>query len=104
LQIFNFLSSLALHPDGNIVATGQVTGLKGSKQPKICIWDSTTLQTLVTLEGFHEKSVCALDFTRPDGTYLVSVGTDFHNSVAVYDWKKNQIVAQSYGTVMLLCY
>ena len=28
--------------------------------PKICVWNSKTLETLAVIEGFHERSVCAL--------------------------------------------
>lgn len=38
---FNFAAlffSLSLHPDGKLVATGQV-----GKDPYICVWDTTNL-------------------------------------------------------------
>lgn len=88
---------MALHPNGEIVATGQVSSLKGSRQPKICIWSAKTLKILAELEGFHQRSVISLGFSS-DGNFLVSCGTDDHNSIAVYDWQKKKVVANAYGS------
>jgi WD40 repeat protein len=88
--------SLAIHPQGEIVATGQVSTLKASRKPKICVWNSKTMSTLAVLEDFHQRSVCALAFSA-DGNYLLSVGSDDHNSVCVYDWKHKKNLANAFG-------
>lgn len=88
--------SMAMHPNKEIFATGQVTTLTGTRNPKICIWNSTTLECTATLEGFHQRGVIALSFTK-DGNYLVSVGNDDKHSIAVYDLKKKALIANSPG-------
>ena len=73
---------LAMHPDGSVAATGEA-----GKNPKIVVWDTTTMQTVATIKGFHKRAVKHLAFS-PNGKELVSVGCDPDNSVAVYDWAK----------------
>ena len=72
--------SLALHPRGKIVATGQI-----GREPMIHIWDSTNTRCLGTVSGFHQRGVSHLVFSE-DGTKLISVGYDDDHSVAVHDW------------------
>jgi hypothetical protein len=45
--------SLAMHPDREIMATGQV-----GKDPTICVWSSTTCELLAELKGFHQRAWC----------------------------------------------
>jgi WD40 repeat protein len=92
--------SLAIHPNGELVATGQVASKKNS--PKILVWSTVTLKTVAVLEGFHERSVCSLGFS-PDGNYLLSAGTDDKNSICVYDWKQQKQVATAYGSSQKVC-
>ncbi|CAM9091671.1 unnamed protein product, partial [Phaeothamnion confervicola] len=72
--------SLAVHPGGGLVATGQM-----GKAPAIHVWDMATMQASAALQGFHQKAVSQLAFSS-DGATLASVGLDDDNSVAVYDW------------------
>lgn len=51
--------SLAMHPEGKIVATAQM-----GKEPFICVWDTETLQCLSILKGFHERAITAMDFSK----------------------------------------
>ena len=48
---------MALHPDGQTVATGQV-----GKKPYICVWDSSNLQTLSILKDVHSHGVASVSF------------------------------------------
>lgn len=58
-----FLSnSLALHPDKTMVATGQ-TG----KNPFICVWDTTTMETVSILQDGHQNGVAAVGFDKEGG-------------------------------------
>lgn len=50
-------SSLALHPERVLVATGQV-----GKEPYICVWDSYTVQTVSILKDVHTHGVACLAF------------------------------------------
>lgn len=52
-------SSLALHPDKMLVATGQV-----GKDPYICVWDAATVQTVSILKDGHKQGVSAISFDK----------------------------------------
>eukprot|EP01119_Soliformovum_irregulare_P013844 TRINITY_DN3722_c0_g1_i1.p1 TRINITY_DN3722_c0_g1~~TRINITY_DN3722_c0_g1_i1.p1 ORF type:complete len:1927 (-),score=428.61 TRINITY_DN3722_c0_g1_i1:16-5796(-) len=84
--------SLALHPDGTTVATGQV-----GKDPKIIVWDANSQAKIAVLQGFHQRGVCSLSFSG-DGQFLVSVGLDDKHTLGVWDWKKGQLKAQGPGS------
>jgi len=51
--------SLTLHPDQTAVATGQ-TG----KDPYICVWDSSSLETLSILKGGPKNGIGAVSFDK----------------------------------------
>jgi WD40 repeat protein len=84
----DLLESLTRHPDGNLVASGQI-----GKEPFITVWDSTSMEPVALLKGFHQRGICALGFSR-DGNYLVSVGLDDKHTIAIWDWKKGRVLAQ----------
>lgn len=62
-----FIFSLALSPDGTVVAAGYQDGT-------VRLWDMDTGERLIVLEG-HTGRVMSLDFS-PDGTLLASGGSD----------------------------
>ncbi|KAJ6667049.1 hypothetical protein lerEdw1_019052 [Lerista edwardsae] len=84
-------SSLALHPDKTLVATGQV-----GKDPYVCIWDSYNVQTVSILKDAHTHGVACLAFDA-DGQRLASVGLDAKNTVCIWDWKKGKLLASATG-------
>ncbi len=53
-----FVCSLAIHPDKNLIATGQI-----GKDPYICVWNSKTGETVSILQGGHERGVGTLGFS-----------------------------------------
>lgn len=53
---------MALHPDKTMVATGQ-TG----KNPFICVWDTTTMETVSILQDGHQNGVAAVGFDKEGG-------------------------------------
>ncbi|XP_031434832.1 echinoderm microtubule-associated protein-like 6 isoform X2 [Clupea harengus] len=83
--------SLTVHPLKDYVATGQV-----GRDPAIHVWDIQTLKCLSLLKGYHQRGVCALDFSA-DGKSLVSVGVDDHHTIVVWDWKKGEKLATARG-------
>lgn len=83
--------SMALHPSGDIVATGQV-----GKDPQIIIWNTSTLSKLSTLTGAHERGVCALAFS-PDGNTLLSVGLDDKHTIVQWRWRTGIKLASGYS-------
>eukprot|EP00741_Cyanophora_paradoxa_P020673 tig00021289_g19954.t1 len=87
----NNILSLALHPDGHTIATGQV----GRKAP-INIWDARIPEKpIATLQG-HQRGVPCLSFSR-DGAHLVSVGLDDNHMVIVWDWKAKKKLGENKG-------
>lgn len=82
---------MTLHPTKNCVATGQV-----GKNPPIHIWDAASLKTLSVLEGFHTRGVCSIHFS-PDGRKLASVGLDNDHSLAIWDWRRGELLASAKG-------
>ena len=57
LNFTALLFSLSLHPDRNLVATGQV-----GKDPYICVWDTTNCKTISILKDNHQRGVACLSF------------------------------------------
>jgi len=93
--------SLAMHPDGNVCATGEV-----GDEPKIVIWRTDTMETKRVLSGFHRRGVCLLSFNEK-GDKLVSVGMDEHYSLAVYDWEQRRLICStptSISKIMAVCF
>jgi hypothetical protein len=93
--------SLALHPDGEICATGQVKSL-GSPAPRILVWSTETLVALKEISGFHQRAVICLSFSQ-DGLQLGSIGKDNSHSIAIYesptaDWAGPKPVDKPIGT------
>eukprot|EP00111_Clytia_hemisphaerica_P009365 TCONS_00027488-protein len=83
--------SLALHPEGRLVATGQ-TG----KEPYICVWDSETCKTISILKDSHQRGIACLAFS-PNGMQLGSVGLEDYSQITIWDWKKGKAVATARG-------
>lgn len=86
--------SLAIHPKKHIAATGQVAFSGESKMIPIHVWDIETKEILATLKGFHRGCVRVLKFS-PDGSKLLSIGTDKDHSIAIYDWARERLISQS---------
>ena len=85
------LLSLAIHPDGVTVASGQ----QGS-EPPIHVWDAGTLRTLAILRGAHSAGVSCLAFGGGDGSLLASVDVAPSPLLALWDWRRGQLVASAY--------
>lgn len=89
------ITSLDLNPDGTIVATGEC-----GKIPKIIIWDTSSLESLTSIRGFHKRSIALLRFSC-DGKQLVSVGGDDDHSIAIYTtndkWTTSELLCSAKG-------
>ena len=87
--------SIAIHPDGQYVATGEV-----GPKPLISIWDIDTMESIVTFNSELKKGVMHLEFSN-SGKYLAATAQDDEHCLAVYDWnskKKKKVVAFGKGT------
>jgi echinoderm microtubule-associated protein-like 6 len=65
--------SLALHPGGEIAATGSRAPAGKAKMVDILIWSVSSREVLARLTGFHRRAVSVLQFS-PDGQKLLSIG------------------------------
>jgi serine/threonine protein kinase len=80
------LSTLAISPDGRVLASGS-----GSEDSTIRVWDTATGRLLVRLDG-HTGWVCKLAFSR-DGRRLISSATD--QSIRFWDtsnWTETRVL------------
>ena len=88
------LVSMDLTPDRRYCATGSMPAKGRSKKLDIYVWDTVTMQKKAFLTGFLTGAVKHLKFS-PNGNYLLGVGLDENNSLAVYDWKNQTMVCNS---------
>src|SRR5262245_57509883 len=80
------LSTLAISPDGRVLASGS-----GFEDPTIRVWDTATGRLLVRLDG-HTGWVCKLAFAR-DGRRLISAAAD--QTIRFWDtstWTEAQVL------------
>lgn len=82
---------MARHSDKTTFATGEI-----GRKPKIVVWSSDDMKAKSVLQGFHKNAVVALCFS-PCGKYLASVGQDLDHSVAIYDWKAEELLVTYAG-------
>ena len=81
--------SLAMHPNMNYVATGEVGPF-----PLICVWDTTTMECMARISGLLTKAICQLCFSS-DGNYLAASASDDYHCIAIYDWDKCTMTAKN---------
>ena len=65
-MIFLACYSLALHPEQQLVATGQV-----GKNPYACIWNTTNMQTKSILKDQHAHGIACLAFSNSGEVFYV---------------------------------
>uniref|UniRef100_A0A2P2I0X4 Echinoderm microtubule-associated protein-like 2 n=1 Tax=Hirondellea gigas TaxID=1518452 RepID=A0A2P2I0X4_9CRUS len=84
------IKSLAVHPDGETVATGQLKGRDDEVDAAhIRVWSSVTLETLHLFGmGDLNRGVACLAFSRRDGgALLVAVDEGQEPKLSVWDWE-----------------
>jgi microtubule-associated protein-like 6 len=88
--------SLAVHPDGHTVATGEIAPL-----PRIVVWDANTGVSIRTLL-FHRRGVNNLCFSR-EGDLLISTGMDEEHTIVVHNLFTGAVVGTGKaGSITLL--
>ena len=60
----------------------------------IFVWRVDTKEVLANLKGFHRRAIQKLKFSN-SGDLLFTIGKDDDNSLAIYDWKNNRILASA---------
>lgn len=107
----NDIVCVAMHPSGDMVATGQC-GTAGGASARLSVWEIKSLNEVarvgrvldekvgdgVATRPFYTGSLCAAAF-GPDGRLLIGVGKDEQHLVGVWDWRKGELVAKAPGMV-----
>ena len=83
--------SMDIHPDGDIIATGQMAQRGKAKLVDIRVWSTKDFSCFAQLKGFHQRAIRQIKFS-PSGKKLLSTGEDDDHSVAVYDWRKKSLL------------
>ena len=88
--------SIAIHPEGDLIATGDMVPRHIPDKPTIHIWDTADCTNTTILTGFHKHGIALLAFSsiNSDGKLLASCGLDTHHSIAVYNWNTGLIVSR----------
>ena len=85
------IMSIAIHPDGKKVATGEI-----GPKPLISVWSIETMEMLTSFNAPLKKGIAQLAFS-PSGKYLAAGAMDDEHWVAIYDWEKNEKAIKSKG-------
>ena len=85
---------MAVHPKGNIIATGQMAAKGKAKTIDLYVWNSESKESYCNLNSFHLRAVNQVSFS-PDGTKLLSTGQDDNNSLAIHDWNSKTLLCTS---------
>ncbi len=75
------IMSIAVHPGGVIVATGEI-----GPKPLISVWNTDTMEVITTFNSPLKKGIAHLAFS-PSGQFLAASSMDTEHNVAIYDWK-----------------
>lgn len=89
---------LALHPNKEIIGSGQVAGhAKKEGKPHVRIWNALTLQTLKVIGlGTFQRGLCCIAFSvQDDGQYIVAVDGANDHYLSVWDWDSKKKIAEA---------
>lgn len=81
--------SVAFHPDGRQIATGE-----RQAQPSVYVWDSTTCDKLSHFQGQLAVGVRCLAYSA-SGDYLAAVDMSSYHVLAIYDTSNSILLAMS---------
>ncbi|XP_066956728.1 echinoderm microtubule-associated protein-like 6 isoform X2 [Macrobrachium rosenbergii] len=82
---------LAVHPEGVLVATGQI-----GRDAVVHVWDGLNQKIMSLLKNGHSKGVSSVAFSA-DGERVASLGLDDHHTLIVWNWKKGYKLASARG-------
>ena len=86
------IMSFAIHPSGNIIATGEI-----GPKPLISIWSLDNMEAITTFNSPLRKGVAQLAFS-PSGKFLAGGTMDDDHNVVIYDWEKNETASKKKRT------
>lgn len=75
------IMSIAVHPNGRIVATGEI-----GPKPLISIWDVDKVEPIMTFNSPLTKGIQQLAFS-PSGKFLAATGMDDAHNISIFDWE-----------------
>ena len=90
------LTCIALHPGGDLVASGQEGGRHGEEMAHCRIWNVFTMETQAILGvGEYQGGIAGVSFSVPnDGKFVVLVDRSKESSLSVWDWKSSNRLAE----------
>lgn len=86
------IMSFALHPNGKVIATGEI-----GPKPLVSIWSIETMEMITSFNAPLTKGVAQLAFS-PSGRFLAGGAMDDDHCVAIWDWEKNEDAVKSKGS------
>lgn len=85
------IMAFALHPDGKVVATGEI-----GPKPLISVWSLETMEVITSFNSPLQKGIAQLAFS-PSGKLLAAAAMDDDHCVAIYEWEKNEAQMKKKG-------
>ena len=73
--------SLTIHPEGKLIATGQI-----GKDPRVCVWNAKTTETVSILQNGHERGISVLAFSNTGEVRTTSCD---HHVMNKHCWSPN---------------
>lgn len=80
--------------DKKYCATGSMVPKDGKRDPEIYIWNIETSEEVGCMNDFHRDGIRVLRFS-PESRFLLTIGKDKNNCLAVYDWQNQRLVSTS---------
>ncbi|KAK7066468.1 Echinoderm microtubule-associated protein-like 5, partial [Halocaridina rubra] len=82
---------LAVHPEGELVATGQL-----GKDATVHVWDALEQKIMALLKNGHTRGVSSVAFCS-DGEKVATLGLDDYHTLVLWHWKKGYKLASARG-------
>ncbi|KAG7393534.1 Cilia- and flagella-associated protein 44 [Phytophthora pseudosyringae] len=89
----NEVTSVAVHPNQRIVASGQA-----GRSAFLLVWnasDELLGKRFACLKG-HQVAVRSISFSH-DGKLIASLGGDMYNTICIHDWKAQELLVSARG-------
>ena len=90
------IQSMSLHPDGNIMASGQKSGNFKETLAHVRVWDTSSMDTLTVLGlGECENGINCINFSILNkGEYITAVDDSKEHILSVWEWANNDLTAR----------